>query len=119
MPLETQGKIVRALQDQTFERLGGDARVKVDVRVLATTNRDLQAEIMAGRFREDLYYRLAVVPLRMPALRERRDDIPGLAAMFLRRAAEMAGLPTRELSPDAVAALQPMTGRAMCVNCAT
>ncbi|AOW49470.1 two component response regulator NtrX [Acetobacter pasteurianus NBRC 101655] len=106
MPLETQGKIVRALQDQTFERLGGDARVKVDVRVLATTNRDLQAEIMAGRFREDLYYRLAVVPLRMPALRERRDDIPGLAAMFLRRAAEMAGLPTRELSPDAVAALQ-------------
>ncbi|MFT9161139.1 MAG: sigma 54-interacting transcriptional regulator, partial [Acetobacter sp.] len=106
MPMETQGKIVRALQDQTFERLGGAARVKVDVRVLATTNRDLQAEIMAGRFREDLYYRLAVVPLRMPALKERRDDIPGLAALFLRRAAEMAGLPSRVLSPDAVAALQ-------------
>ena len=106
MPMETQGKIVRALQDQTFERLGGDTRVKVDIRVLATTNRDLQAEIMAGRFREDLYYRLAVVPLRMPALKERRDDIPGLAALFLRRAAEMAGLPARELSADAVAVLQ-------------
>ena len=106
MPLETQGKIVRALQDQTFERLGGSTRVKVDVRVLATTNRDLQAEIMAGRFREDLYYRLAVVPLRVPGLRERRDDIPGLAALFLRRAAEMAGLPKRDLSADAIAALQ-------------
>ena len=64
MPLETQGKIVRALQDQTFERLGGSARVKVDVRVLSTTNRDLQTEIATGRFREDLYYRLAVVPVR-------------------------------------------------------
>ncbi|AQT05628.1 MULTISPECIES: sigma-54-dependent transcriptional regulator [Acetobacter] len=106
MPLETQGKIVRALQDQTFERLGGSTRVKVDIRVLATTNRDLQAEIMAGRFREDLYYRLAVVPLRLPGLRERRDDIPGLAELFLRRAAEMAGLPQRELSADAIAALQ-------------
>ena len=67
MPLETQGKIVRALQDQTFERLGGSPRVKVDVRVLATTNHDLHAEIAAGRFREDLYYRLAVVPLKCRA----------------------------------------------------
>ncbi|RBM07088.1 nitrogen assimilation response regulator NtrX [Novacetimonas cocois] len=106
MPLETQGKIVRALQDQTFERLGGSRRVKVDVRVLATTNRDLQAEIAAGRFREDLYYRLAVVPLRVPGLHERREDIPDLARLFLRRAAENAGLPLRELSGDAIAALQ-------------
>ena len=106
MPLETQGKIVRALQDQTFERVGGSARVKVDVRVLATTNRDLQSEIAAGRFREDLYYRLAVVPLRVPSLRERRDDIPELARMFLARSAENAGLPMRELSADAMAALQ-------------
>ena len=106
MPLETQVKIVRALQDQTFERLGGSRRVKVDVRVLATTNRDLQAEISAGRFREDLYYRLAVVPLRVPGLRERREDIPDLARLFLRRAAENAGLPLRELSGDAIAALQ-------------
>ncbi|BAK84904.1 sigma-54-dependent Fis family transcriptional regulator [Komagataeibacter medellinensis] len=106
MPLETQGKIVRALQDQTFERLGGARRVKVDVRVLATTNRDLQSEIAMGRFREDLYYRLAVVPLRIPSLRERREDIPELARMFLDRAAETAGLPLRELSGDAIAALQ-------------
>src|ERR1700761_1102769 len=85
MPLETQGKIVRAVQDQTFERIGGSTRVKVDVRVLATTNRDLQAEISNGRFREDLYYRLAVVPVRVPALRERREDVPTLALHFIER----------------------------------
>jgi two-component system nitrogen regulation response regulator NtrX len=106
MPLETQGKIVRALQDQAFERLGGSQRVKVDVRVLSTTNRDLQAEIAAGRFREDLYYRLAVVPLRVPALRERREDIPALAEQFLQRSADNAGIPSRELSTDAMTALQ-------------
>ncbi len=92
MPLETQGKIVRALQDQTFERLGGNARVKVDVRVLAITNKDLQAEIAAGRFREDLYYRLAVVPLKMPSLKERREDIPELARHFMARSAENSGM---------------------------
>ena len=106
MPLETQGKIVRALQDQTFERLGGSQRVKVDVRVLATTNRDLQHEIAAGRFREDLYYRLAVVPVRMPSLRERREDVPELARHFLKRSAETSGIPERALSTDALAALQ-------------
>ncbi len=106
MPLETQGKIVRALQDQTFERVGGSTRVKVDVRVLAITNRELQTEIAAGRFREDLFYRLAVVPLRMPSLRERREDIPELARHFMSRAAENSGIPPRELSADALAALQ-------------
>jgi two-component system nitrogen regulation response regulator NtrX len=106
MPLETQGKIVRALQDQSFERLGGSQRVKVDIRVLAITNRDLQAEIAAGRFREDLFYRLAVVPLRMPALRERREDIPVLARHFLARSAENSGMAPRELSTDALTALQ-------------
>ena len=106
MPLETQGKIVRALQDQTFERIGGNTRIKVDVRVIATTNRDLQSEIMAHRFREDLYYRLAVVPLRIPSLRERREDIPGLAKHFLERCVQSSGLPIRELSVDALAALQ-------------
>ncbi|QNT78965.1 nitrogen assimilation response regulator NtrX [Entomobacter blattae] len=106
MPLETQGKIVRALQDQTFERIGGSNRVKVDVRVLATTNRNLQEEISLGHFREDLYYRLAVVPLRIPSLKERREDIPDLANFFLKRAAKIAGLPLRELSADAKAALQ-------------
>ncbi len=106
MPLETQGKIVRALQDQTFERLGGSFRVKVDVRVLATTNRDLQAEIGNARFREDLYYRLAVVPIRMPSLKERREDVPELARHFLERSAETSGMPGRELSTDALTALQ-------------
>jgi two-component system, NtrC family, nitrogen regulation response regulator NtrX len=106
MPLETQGKIVRALQDQSFERLGGSSRVKVEVRVLATTNRDLQAEIAAGRFREDLFYRLAVVPLRVPALKERREDVPVLARQFLIHSAEISGIPGRELSTDTLTALQ-------------
>jgi two-component system, NtrC family, nitrogen regulation response regulator NtrX len=106
MPLETQGKIVRALQEQGFERVGGATRVKVDVRVLATTNRDLQAEIAAGRFREDLYYRLAVVPLRVPALRERREDVPSLARHFMTRSGETSGMPPREIAEDALAAMQ-------------
>jgi two-component system nitrogen regulation response regulator NtrX len=106
MPLETQGKIVRALQEQGFERIGGATRVKVDVRVIATTNRDLQGEIAAGRFREDLYYRLAVVPLRIPALRERREDVPALARHFMARSGETSGMPPRELAEDAMAALQ-------------
>jgi two-component system nitrogen regulation response regulator NtrX len=105
MPLETQGKIVRVLQDQSFERQGG-GRVKVDVRTLATSARDLLAEIAASRFRQDLYYRLAVVPLRLPALKERREDIPGLARYFLERAANASGLAPRLLSSEAIAALQ-------------
>ena len=105
MPLETQGKIVRVLQDQAFERIGGSARVKVEVRVIATTNKDLHAEIAAGRFREDLYYRLAVVPLKVPALKDRREDVPELAALFLARSAETSGMPARELSADAITAL--------------
>ena len=106
MPLETQGKIVRVLQDQSFERIGGSARVRVDVRVISATNRDLAAEIAAGRFREDLYYRLAVVPLKVPPLRDRREDIPALARHFLLRSAELSGMPRRELSADTLAALQ-------------
>ncbi|MBX6320201.1 MAG: sigma-54-dependent Fis family transcriptional regulator [Rhodospirillaceae bacterium] len=106
MPLETQGKIVRALQEQTFERVGGSTRVQVDVRVIASTSRDLNAEIAAGRFRQDLYYRLNVVPLRVPGLRERREDIPVLAEHFIQRSAEIAGLPRRRIGADAMAALQ-------------
>jgi two-component system, NtrC family, nitrogen regulation response regulator NtrX len=105
MPLETQGKIVRAVQDQTFERVGG-GRVEVDVRVIASTNRDLAFEIAAGRFREDLFYRLAVVPIRVPSLRERCEDIPLLARHFMMRAAEAARLTPREFGEDAMAALQ-------------
>jgi two-component system, NtrC family, nitrogen regulation response regulator NtrX len=106
MPLETQGKIVRVLQEQTFERVGGRARVSVDVRVIASSNRDLAAEIAAGRFREDLYYRLNVVPIRVPALRERRDDVPELARYFMTRAAGAAGMVPRSFGEDAMAALQ-------------
>jgi two-component system nitrogen regulation response regulator NtrX len=106
MPLETQGKILRVLQEQSFTRLGGQRRVEVDVRVIAASNRDLQAEIGAGRFREDLYYRLNVVPIRVPPLAERRADIPVLADYFMARAAEASGLPVRRLSPEALALLQ-------------
>jgi two-component system nitrogen regulation response regulator NtrX len=106
MPLETQGKILRVLQEQSFVRLGGQRPVQVDVRVLATSNRDLQVEMAAGRFREDLFYRLNVVPIRVPPLAERRADIPLLAEYFMIRAAEAAGLPVRALSPEAMALLQ-------------
>ena len=106
MPLETQGKIVRVLQEQTFKRVGGDSRIAVDVRVIAATNRDLPTRIAEGQFREDLFYRLNVVPIEVPALRERRDDIPALVAHFMERAAETAGLPPRSLSDDALATLR-------------
>ncbi|MDX6751338.1 sigma-54 dependent transcriptional regulator [Geminicoccaceae bacterium 1502E] len=106
MPLETQGKIIRVLQEQRFSRLGGDARVEVDVRVIATTNRDLRAEMNAGRFREDLYYRLNVVPVLMPPLGERRTDIPELVAHFMDLAVASSGLPRRPVSDDAMAVLQ-------------
>jgi len=106
MPLETQGKIVRVLQEQRFRRVGGKTEVEVDVRVIASTNRDLQQEIATGRFREDLFYRLNVVPVRVPALRDRREDIPRLTRYFLRQSAEASGMPLREISDDALAALQ-------------
>ena len=106
MPLETQGKIVRVLQEQTFERVGGSMRVEVDVRVVAATTRDLAREISEGRFRDDLFYRLNVVPIPIPSLRERRDDIPVLAAYFMARAAEATGQQPRPLGEDAMAILQ-------------
>src|ERR671919_4004 len=106
MPLETQGKILRVLQEQSFTRLGSERRIQVDVRVLAASNRDLQAEIAAGRFREDLYYRLNVVPIRVPPLAERRADIPTLAEYFMARAAETSGVPARRLAPETMALLQ-------------
>src|SRR5690348_15240363 len=106
MPLETQGKIVRVLQEQTFERVGGSNRVEVDVRVVASTNRELATEIAAGRFREDLFYRLSVVPIKVPPLRDRREDIPLLARHFMARGADAARVPPREFGEDALAALQ-------------
>src|SRR5947207_11968751 len=109
MPLETQGKIVRALQEQTFERVGGSRRVEVDVRVVASSNRELAAEISANRFREDLFYRLNVVPIRVPPLRERREDIPLLARHFMARGAEAARPAPPDVRDDALAALQAYT----------
>lgn len=106
MPLETQGKIVRVLQDQAFERVGGGGLIRVDVRVLATSNRNLTKEIAEGRFREDLYYRLNVVPVRLPALRERREDIGALARHFMEHTANASGLSPRDMGEDAIAALQ-------------
>jgi two-component system nitrogen regulation response regulator NtrX len=106
MPLETQGKVLRALQEQSFSRLRGNRKVEVDVRVIAASNRDLEQEIAHGRFREELYYRLNVVPIKMPSLKDRREDIPELCRYFLKRASEIAGLPARELSDEAVAMLQ-------------
>jgi two-component system nitrogen regulation response regulator NtrX len=106
MPLETQGKILRFLQDQTFQRVGGSANVEVDVRIITATNRDLRAEISRGRFREDLYYRLNVVPIEVPALNQRRQDTGDLARYFMERSAKAAGLPVREIGADALAAMQ-------------
>ncbi len=106
MPLETQGKIVRVLQEQVFTRVNGRTRVEVNVRVVASTTRNLTEEIRAGRFREDLFYRLSVVPVRVPALKERREDIPLLARHFMNRAAEASGQKPRVISEDAMAALQ-------------
>ena len=106
MPLETQGKIVRVLQEQKFTRVGAKDMVQVDVRILASTNRDLMQEMEEGNFRQDLFYRLNVVPIRMPSLRERLEDIPALAAYFLRQYAVQNGVPARTLSPLALAAMQ-------------
>lgn len=106
MPLETQSKILRVLVDQRFRRLGGDTDVQVNVRVVSSTSRDLAEDIAHQRFREDLYHRLNVVPLRAPGLSERREDIPELAGYFVGRLAGMSGVPARQIGEDALAALQ-------------
>ena len=106
MPITTQGKILRVLTDQSYHRIGGQRPVKVDVRVLSATSRNLADEIGAGRFREDLYYRLNVVPVRLPALRERREDIPELVSHFLARIAAERRLPSPSITEEAMAALQ-------------
>jgi two-component system nitrogen regulation response regulator NtrX len=106
MPIETQAKIVRVLHRPRFNRLGGEGWVEVDVRVIATTNRDLKREIEAGKFREDLYYRLNVVPLTVPPLAARRADIPELSKQVMVRCAAAKGRPPRALSEEALIALQ-------------
>jgi len=108
MPLGTQSKILRVLVDQSFTRVGGTAKVRVDLRVISSTTRDLTAEITAGRFREELYHRLNVVPIEVPSLEERRDDIPDLARHFIAEFNREQGLALRELGDDAIAMLQTM-----------
>jgi two-component system nitrogen regulation response regulator NtrX len=106
MPRETQNKIMRVLTDQSFQRVGGTGKVQVDVRVISSTSRNLEAEIAAGRFREDLFHRLAVVPLRVPPLAERREDIPELIGFFMEQISQATGLPVRTMGEDALAVLQ-------------
>jgi two-component system nitrogen regulation response regulator NtrX len=106
MPRETQNKILRVLVDQTFQRVGGSTRVSVDVRIISSTARNVEAEIAAGKFREDLFHRLSVVPIRVPALAERRDDIPILIDYFMDQISQSTGLPKRKIGADALAVLQ-------------
>jgi two-component system, NtrC family, nitrogen regulation response regulator NtrX len=106
MSLSTQAKVLRALQEQQFTRVGGTKLMKVDVRVLAASNKELEKEIGKGHFREDLYYRLNVVPIVVPPLRERREDIPALVRHFMKTHVEEQGLRIKEVSPEAMAVFQ-------------
>jgi two-component system nitrogen regulation response regulator NtrX len=106
MPRETQSKILRVLVDQTFQRVGGITKVNVDVRIVSSTTRNLEAEIAEGRFREDLYHRLSVVPIRVPPLSDRREDIPQLVDHFMDQISLSTGLPKRKIGADAMAVLQ-------------
>ena len=106
MPLETQGKIVRVLQEQKFQRLGGKQLIEADVRILASTNRNLEEAIKNGSFRQDLYYRLNVVPIEMPALRQHPEDIPAIADYFAQAYSRQSGLPLMTFSPGAQTVLQ-------------
>ncbi|MFN3433259.1 MAG: sigma-54-dependent transcriptional regulator [Sphingomonas sp.] len=106
MPVATQARILRVLTDQSFSRIGGTRTVKVDVRVVSATSRDLTHEIAEGRFREDLYYRLNVVPVVLPPLAERREDIPALVEHFMAHYAAERRVPTPEIAADAMVALQ-------------
>ena len=106
MPRETQNKILRVLVDQQFERVGGNTRVSVDVRILSSTARDLTAMIADGAFREDLFHRLAVVPLRVPPLAERREDVPLLVEAFMEQIGRQSGIRSCSIGDDAMAVLQ-------------
>lgn len=106
MPLETQGKLLRLLVEQRFHRVGGQDDVQVDVRVITSSSRDLNEQVAMGRFREDLFHRLNVMPLHAPKLSERREDIPALVSHFIGQLAASTGLPARQIGDDAMAALQ-------------
>jgi two-component system, NtrC family, nitrogen regulation response regulator NtrX len=106
MPLETQAKVLRVLVEQKFLRVEGSQKVSVDVRIISSTSRDLERDMTEGRFREDLYHRLNVVPLRVPSLAERREDIPDLTTYFIQQVAQTSGLAPRKIGEDAIAVLQ-------------
>jgi len=106
MPIETQGKVLRVLVEQKFQRIGGGPQVHVEIRVVSSTSRDLKKEIAEGRFREDLFHRLSVVPLRVPSLTERREDIQALVKYFVQQLAVSSGLQPRRIGDDAMAVLQ-------------
>lgn len=108
MPNGTQSKILRVLTEQQFQRVGGGDKVRVDLRVISSTTRNLEAEVEAGNFRQELFHRLNVVPIAVPSLADRREDIPELASHFIKGLNKSQGLPMRELSEDAVAMLQTM-----------
>ena len=106
MPRETQNRILRVLVDQNFQRVGGTTRVHVDVRIVSSSSRDLPAAIAAGQFREDLFHRLGVIPIRVPSLAERREDVPELIEFFMEQISSTTGLPKRRIAEDAMAVLQ-------------
>jgi transcriptional regulator with GAF, ATPase, and Fis domain len=118
IPLDLQSKLLRALQEKQYERVGDDQTKRVDVRIIAATNRDLREEVAAGRFREDLYYRLNVFPLQVASLRQRHEDIPLLAKHFVDLAVMETKCPKPRLTPRAIATLKTMTGLATYGNCA-
>jgi DNA-binding NtrC family response regulator len=117
MKLELQAKLLRVLQEQEFERVGGTSPIRVDVRVIATTNRDLAAEAAVGHFRQDLYYRLSVVPIVIPSLRERPEDIPMLALRFAMKTGSELGREISSIAPEAVELLQTYPWPATFVSC--
>ena len=104
MGLETQAKLLRVIQEKQFERIGGNQPLSVDARIIAATNQDLEAMVKQGRFREDLYYRIKVVEIRLPTLRERREDIPLMIQHFIREACRRYGKPEKALTPEAMRA---------------
>ena len=119
LPRETQNKILRVLVEQTFQRVGGGTKVSVDVRIVSSTARNLEAAIAEGRFREDLYHRLSVVPIRVPPLAERREDIPGLVDYFMDQISSPPACPSGASARTPWRCCNPTTGRAMCASCAT
>lgn len=106
MPKETQNRVLRVLVDQNFQRVDGTTRVHVDVRIISSSSRDITAEITSGRFREDLFHRLSVVPIRIPSLSERREDVPELIEYFMNQISAATGLAKKDIHPDAMAVLQ-------------